>query len=221
VLIDGGPSGIELAREIGAVMPHWDRTLDAVVLSHPQEDHAGGLPEVLDRFRVARVYDDGASNATLTVAEYERRARKHTALAAGDEFEVDGVRFEVLWPPRSFTSENLNDLSLVVRVTYRETAILFTGDAEMSALEQVLAAGTVHADVLKVPHHGSKTTGADFFRDVSPAVAVISVGSANIFGHPHPDTLAALDDVQLFRTDTNGRVRVRVDETRISVLTER
>jgi competence protein ComEC len=221
VLIDGGPSGIELAREIGAVMPHWDRTLDAVVLSHPQEDHAGGLPEVLDRFRVARVYDDGASNATLTVAEYERRARKRTALAAGDEFEVDGVRFEVLWPPRSFTSENLNDLSLVVRVTYRETAILFTGDAEMPALEQVLAAGTVHADVLKVPHHGSKTTGADFFRDVSPAVAVISVGSANIFGHPHPDTLAALDDVQLFRTDTNGRVRVRVDETRISVLTER
>ncbi len=221
VLIDGGPSGLELSRELGAVMPHWDRRLDAIVLSHPQEDHAGGLPEILDRLRVANVLDGGTTNATLTVAEYERRTAGRTALVAGDEFQLDGVSFEVLWPPAAFEADDLNELSVVIRVSYGEITFLFTGDVQGEALDRLLAEQDLTSDVLKVPHHGSKTTGAAFFTEAKPSVAVISTGADNLFGHPHPDTLAALDGVLTFRTDVDGRVRVRSDGQRLSVDTER
>jgi len=109
----------------------------------------------------------------------------------------------------------------VIRVTFEGTTVLFTGDAEGSALELLASRHDLRADVLKVPHHGSKTTPAWFFEDVGAAVAVISAGADNIFGHPHSATLAALDGSRILRTDTQGRVTVRIKEGAIAITRER
>lgn len=219
-LIDGGPSGIELVRELGQVMPHWDRTIEAVLLTHPQEDHMAGLPELDRRFHVVSAYQNGRSNTTETFRYYEAAYPTSRRLRAGDDFAFGGLRVEVLWPPVGLETEELNDTSLVFRVSYRDVSLLFTGDSEAPVHEALMAAGDLRADVLKVPHHGSKTTDPEFFAAVSPSVAVISVGAANSFGHPHTDTLAALEGTRLFRTDQDGRVTIRSDGRTIRVSSE-
>ena len=221
ILIDGGPSGVVLARELGEVMPHWDRRLDAIVLTHPQEDHMAGFPEILNRMRVGVTYTNGIGNDTSAFREFRFRANNFRELSAGDRFELDGVKFEVVWPPPGFEDDDLNNTSLVIRLTYEDVTFLFTGDSEAVVHEQLVQSAVLQADILKVPHHGSKTTEAWFFDAVSPSVAVISVGSDNRFGHPHPDTLAALAGVRTFRTDVSGRVTVRTDGDRVAVATER
>lgn len=220
VLVDGGPSGIEVARELGAMMPHWDRSLDAVVLTHPQEDHVGGLGAVLERFDVERVYTAGFVNETMSFEVFGQRAGYADVLSAGRRFEVDGVRFEVLWPPSGYANNELNDTSLVLLVSYGDVSVLLTGDIE-AAPQRALLAGGVTADVLKVPHHGSKTSDPEFLQAVGATVAVISAGERNPFGHPHEETLAALDGMRVYRTDVDGRVVVRSDGEGVGVWTER
>ncbi len=135
ILVDGGPSGIGLARELGQVMPHWDRSLDLVIVSHPQEDHLAGIPEILSRMHVGSVTDNGAENAIVSYDVYSRRRPGREVVSEGSSFSVDGVDFEVLWPPTDFQPENLNNTSVVVRVTYEGVSFLFTGDAEGPAFE--------------------------------------------------------------------------------------
>jgi competence protein ComEC len=220
VLVDGGPSGIGLARELGEVMPHWDRSLDMVVLSHPQEDHVGGLPGALDRFDVGVVYATAAENGTESVQAFE--ARSETELLSQDGiFELDGVRFDVLWPPAGYGTEELNDSSLVLLVSYGDVSVLLTGDIEAGAQRELLAGGGIEVDVLKVPHHGSKTSDAGFLRSLGAGLAVISAGEGNRFGHPHEETLRALEGMTVLRTDVDGRVVVRSDGEGVRVWTER
>lgn len=221
ILIDGGPSGLGLARSLSGAMPHWDRSLDLVILSHPQEDHMAGLPEAAMRYSVADTRDNGKINATATFGYFRNAAGNAAALAAGDDFTIDGVRFEVLWPPRGYTNDELNDTSLVIRLSYGDVSFLFTGDSESPVHRALIASGDIHADVLKVPHHGSKTTDPALFAAVSPVLAVISVGADNIFGHPHPDTLAALSAYPVLRTDQRGSITVRTDGQTLRVSTAR
>ena len=220
-LVDGGPSGIELARQLGAILPHWSRRIDGVFVTHPQEDHIAGVPEILDRYRVNAVRDTGVAGAIVSYAEYRRRAGERIEVHAGDSFEADGVRFEVLWPPADYPEKDLNNTSIVLRVTYGDVRFLLSGDSEGPAQRALMAIADVSAAVLKVPHHGSKTTDPAFFAAVNPAAAVISVGAENRFGHPSPETLDALASVATFRTDQSGRVTVRTDGKRIRVTTER
>ena len=221
ILIDGGPSGIELARELGEVMPHWDRSIDLAIVSHPQEDHIAGIPEVLMRMHVGTVADNGSENAIASYDVYSTLRRERMLVSEGSSFRMDGVDLEVLWPPPGYEPANLNNTSVVVRVTYQGVSFLFTGDAEGPAFEELAATETLEADVLKVPHHGSKTTPAWVFESVHPALAVISVGADNSFGHPHPDTLANLAGVPTYRTDVSGRVTVRASGGKLKVSTER
>ncbi len=220
-LVDGGPSGIELARELGAALPHWERRIDGVFLTHPQEDHAGGLPAIFARYRVAAAFETGVAGTTETLRAYAARSPRRRILARGDSFEVDGVRFEVLWPTRGMANGDLNNTSLVLRVTYGETSFLLAGDLEREGQQALLSTAQVVADVLNVPHHGSKTTSAAFLSAVEPSVAVISVGAGNPYGHPAQETLAALDGALVLRTDEQGRVTVASDGKRITVRTER
>jgi competence protein ComEC len=211
VLIDGGPSGIELMRELGAAMPHWDRSIDAVILSHPQQDHLAGLVELGRRFEVAAVYDAGARNRSATFAAYDDEFGSRILLRAGDAFELDGVRFEVLWPHSGQLSGDLNQDSLVVRVEYGGRSLLFTGDIESTPQLALLAATRVGADVLKVPHHGAATSDVAFFEAVDAGIAVVSVGT-NTFGHPREETLEALAPARILRTDEDGRIVVTISE---------
>ena len=221
VLVDGGPSGSRVASELAAVLPMWDRTLDAVLLTHPQEDHVSGLVEVARRFKVGTFYATGVDNVTNSFELWASEGGGVTKLRAGDSFELDGVRFDILWPDAGYSGDSLNDSSMVLLLTYGDTTLLLTGDIEAEPLKALRERGQLDADVLKVPHHGSKTTPGWLFGVVNPAVAVISAGAGNIFGHPHPDTLQELSPYRTYRTDLDGRVIIRSDGERLRVSTER
>ncbi len=222
ILVDGGPSGIVLARQLSGVMPHWDRSLDLVILSHPQEDHLGGLPELFDRFEVAEVAWTGHENRSLTYrAFHERLDGSRRVLSAGDSFEFDGLVVDVLWPLAGVSRSNLNDLSVVLRLTFGEVVLLLSGDIEAPAQRQLMSETSVRADVLKVPHHGSKTSAPEFLAAVGASVAVIQAGEGNRFGHPHDEVIGALAGVRLLRNDEDGRVTLTTDGRTIRVRTER
>ena len=221
VLVGGGPSGIELARELSGVLPHWDRTLDLVVLTHPDQDHLGGLIEALRRYNTGAVGDAGVLHTSATFGLFEGEAGVRAQYLRGDSWEIDGVRFEVLWPETNDPVRQVNNRSLVLRVTYEGVVLLLTGDVEASPQRALLASEDLRADVLQVPHHGSKTSEPAFFEAVAPAVAFISVGADNRYGHPHEETLTALEGVPLYRTDLDGRITLRIRDGRVTVSTER
>lgn len=221
VLVDGGPSGIELARELGSVLPHWDRTLDLLVLTHPDQDHLGGLIEALRRYDTKAVADTGVPHTSALFGLFEEEAPGRVSYLRGESWEVDGVRFEVLWPETNEPTRQTNNQSLVLRVSFEGVTLLLTGDIEAPAQRALLASDDLRAHVLHVPHHGSKTSEPAFLAAVEPAVAFISVGADNRYGHPHEETLAALDGVPVYRTDVDGRITLRVRGGRVTVSTER
>lgn len=220
ILVDGGPSGIEVARELGAVLPHWDRSIDTVVLTHGDQDHVGGLPEVLSRFDVGQVYDNGRDRSTEVATLYAAQAPRRSALVAGDVLELDGVRIEVLWPPAGHGANRENDMSLVLHVTHGQVSFLLTGDIERGP-QQAQIATLPPATVLKVPHHGSSTNDAAFLQSTRAAIALVSAGEGNRFGHPTAETLELLGAMEVLRTDWDGRITLRSDGTRLEFSTER
>jgi competence protein ComEC len=219
-LVDGGPSGIDLARQLSSQLPHWERGLDRIILTHPQEDHVGGLPAALARYDVGEVLTNGARSGTQTMTLFAAHMGGRT-LAAGDRWEEDGVRFEVLWPPAGYRADDPNDAGIVLRITFGRTSFLLTADIEAGPQQALLAAGLEPASVLKVPHHGSKTSEARFLQAAGARLAVIQVGAGNRFGHPAAETLAALAGSTILRTDLDGRITVRSDGRRLRFTTSR
>jgi competence protein ComEC len=213
VLVDAGPSGIVAARELGGVLPHWERRLDAVFALQPQAQHAGGVEGVLERFKVARLF------GTSEVGDIGGRALK--SLAAGDRYDVDGVRFEVLWPAAGFEGKDPNDGAMVLRVTYGATSVLLAGNLSAASQEALMAAADVRASVLLVPHHGANKTDAPFLSGVHPSLAVIPVEVTRFSSGPADTTLAALAGATVFRTDESGRVTVSSNGQRLRFDTER
>ncbi len=221
VVVDGGPSGIVLARELGEVLPHWGRGIAAAVLTHPDADHVGGLPALLDRFQVKRVYDSGEQRETAIFARFAEAAGPRRALRRGDVFEVDGVRFEALWPPPGPLDGPRNAFSVVLRVTYGNIVILLTGDIEETAQEALLAGGGIGAHVIKVPHHGAATNAGGFLDATGAQVAIISVGAENRYGHPADETLRELAGWPVLRTDVHGRITIVSDGASLVIRAER
>ncbi len=221
VLVDGGSSGIVLARELGDALPHWQRTIAAAVLTHPDRDHVGGLPTLLERFQVERVYDNGAMHDTAIFTRFDNLSGPRQRVARGDTFEIDGVQFETLWPRAGPISGSRNASSVVLRVTYGETNILLTGDIEETAQAALMATGDIGAHIIKVPHHGGSTNARGFFDAAGGRVAVISAGAGNRYGHPTEETLRALAGRVVLRTDLHGRVTIESDGSSLIVRVER
>ena len=235
VLIDGGPDPKLLLNLLGERMPFWDRSLDLVVLTHPHADHAAGLVEALRRYDAALVLEREVEHTSSEYASWRAAlsARDGPVVQAlpGQHIQLDhGLLLEVLYPPEELlvgTSSDLNNSSVVTRLVYGETSFLLAGDIQWDA-ESYLLRRSLHLDstVLKVGHQGSHTsTTPDFLREVSPQVAVISVGADNRFGHPHPEvveTLAeALGEGRVFATYKHGSVEIVSDGASLSVHTER
>ena len=235
ILVDGGPDPMGAARLLGARMPFWDRSIDLVVLTHPHADHVSGLTEALRRYNVARIlerrvaYESQEHLAWHQAVDLEgatlTQARPGQVLSWGD-----GVSIEVLGPPErllSGTESDVDNGSVVLRLVYGEVSFLLTGDIFREA-EALLVAdeSAIDSDVLKVAHHGSRSSSSDvFLSSVSPDVAVISAGENNRFGHPHPDTVESLlrhvrEDL-LFLTSESGAVEFVTDGRRLEVRTER
>ena len=202
ILIDGGRNR-KILTELGKILPFADRRIDAVIATHPDSDHIGGLPEVVSRYKVGVFLESGVGSEGSVDNELEGRlekkdiprllARRGVTLTLGD-----GVRMEILFPITDVSNWETNRASIVSRLSYGEHEFLFTGDSP-SAIESVLIAleGTrLDVEVLKAGHHGSRTsTSLEFAKATTPEYAVISAGRDNMYGHPHEEVLDNLRGV--------------------------
>lgn len=199
------------------------KKLDLVILSHPHEDHYGGLPFLLDRFPVALFACNGAEDTSATYLKLKEmlaaREIPVIKLKEGDTIYLgDETVIRVLSPPDppfAGIEDETNNNSLVLHLAFRDFALLLTGDAEERATGRLAAeyGGTLNSNLLQVPHHGSRNAmAAPFLAAVQAEAAVISAGR-NVFGHPHPETLEQLSghNVQVYRTDINGAVTFLTD----------
>ena len=235
VLVDGGPDAQDATRLLGSVLPFWDRSLDVVVLTHGHADHLTGLLEVLRRYDVRHVVEREAGHTTPDYVSWRQAAGNEGATAtqaeAGQLIDLgDGVTIEVLHPAETLmtgTDSDLNNASIVLRVVYGDVSFLLTGDIFVEAEREILSRRVdVWSTVLKVPHHGSRTSSSpEFVEQVAPSVAVISVGADNRFGHPHAETLEVLrrhaPEARVMTTRDHGAIRFVTDGTTLSVETER
>ena len=224
VLVDQGPPEADVARQLRGL---GVRRLAALVLTHPQRDHIGGAESILRRLAVDRVLDPRLAVSgpfeRAALAEAADRGVPVVETRAGDGFRLGRLRLRVLWPDGPGTaSEDPNLLPIVLLASYGEVDALLTADAETDVTARLLSR---RIEILKVAHHGSADPGlADELRELRPAVAVISCGRNNEYGHPTPSTLAALRDspgLSLYRTDEDGRVVLESDGRRISVRSKR
>lgn len=220
MLVDGGKQASLLNERLGERMAFWDRDMEIVVATHPDDDHVAGLVDVLNRYRVDALLTNGARegaseayDAMLEAAEkgavVVRRAR------AGETVVVeDGVRLEIVHPGETLNDGD-NDNSVSLRLVYGNFTALLTGDAEEAAEREMVASSRpLQAMVFKAGHHGSRTSSNDFFlAAVRPQMVVISAGKENNLGHPHPEVLERVEAVgaAVLRTDEMGTIEVITD----------
>ena len=226
-LVDGGPDPRVTLLALGELLPAGDRSLDAVVATHLDSDHAGGLIGVLGRYDADAVMQGPTSSASALFPQWEsvldQRQHPTVSIRAGHRIRLDsGVVMEVLHPPAgkvpSRIDANTNNLSVVMRVRYGDVSFLLTGDVEQD-VERYLVntrGEALRSDVLKVAHHGSgSSTSATFLKTVAPESAVVSAGADNRYGHPHPDVIArlgaAIGAENVFITARDGTVEYTTD----------
>lgn len=222
MLIDGGPPKTVLSA-LRKVMPFYDRSIDMLMVTNPDKDHMGGFIDVLNSFKVTQVVEPGTKSPTATYAELEKTIAQKNAkeifVHRGQTIWLDkkhGVGFHVLFPDRDVSGMATNDGSIVGQLIYGNTRIMFTGDSP-SKIEHYLVSldgAKLKSDVLKVGHHGSRTsTSAEFAGSVAPTYAMISDGLNNKYGHPHKETLETLQKfgVKIFRTDQMGTIVMKTD----------
>jgi beta-lactamase superfamily II metal-dependent hydrolase len=225
MLVDGGPDPSRLLIALDERLPAWDHRIDTLVLTHPHEDHAAGLAILLSRYRIGRIYEPGmigpGPGYAAMAALLAHGGPPHGTLSTGDRLTLDDIRFRVLWPDPgrvplrpSDGGSAINNVSIVLLGEVGGRRFLLAGDIEEQVDPEILARGLPEVDLLKVAHHGSRTSSTQAFLDVvRPRVAVVSAGLGNPYGHPAPATIQRLSVSarQTFRTDRDGTVEVRLD----------
>jgi competence protein ComEC len=223
VLVDQGPPEGNVAAQLTRM---GIRSLSALVLTHPQRDHVGGAADVIRQLRVGVVLDPhlaatGPEREEAVAAARERRVPVRLA-REGSEFRSGGLALRVLWPPDpGLESEDPNLNAVVLVASFGELDVFLPADAESDVTSRLHLSSY---EILKVAHHGSADPGLDEeLRVLRPHIAVISAGRGNDYGHPRPETLAALatmPDLAVYRTDLHGRVVLESDGRRLQVRTE-
>lgn len=218
ILIDGGPDSTIL-RKLAEEMPFYDRDIDIVVATHPDADHIAGLVDVLENYDIGLVIDSGDFKETGVFQEYLdilRVKNYHYKKAnAGDRIKIgEDIILEILNPEEEL-HEKSNNNSVVIRLDYSDDSFLFTGDAERLVEYRLVRRGRdIDVDVMQVAHHGSKTSSSQLFlENVSPDLAVISVGENNRYRHPYPVVLENLEKygIKVLRTDIQGDIKFLSD----------
>jgi competence protein ComEC len=228
ILIDAGERGRGDAV-INYLRNQNVQDLELVVGTHPHSDHIGGLVNVLKTFPTKEVVDPGVVHTSKTYEEYlqliDTKNITFTEGRAGMRRNYDdSTRLEILSPTNP-DEKNLNEDSVVIKLTHGNVAFLFTGDAGSRSEKEMLRNGySLKSTILKVGHHGSySSTSRRFLKAVSPEVAIISCGTGNSYGHPHKVTLNKLKaaNADIYRTDQNGSIVVKTDGKTYQVTTER
>jgi len=223
ILIDGGAND-KVVEKLNEVMPFWDRTIDIIIATHADADHITGLVPVLEHYDVDVIIWNGIEAQSKIFKKFSEAMEDE-----GSEVLVgrccmrltlsDFTFFEILYPPLADASFSQgggmvrggqNDYSLVVRLVYGNDSFIFTGDIERRAEYKIMEQNlNIDSDILKVAHHGSKTSSSELFLEkVSPETAVISVGRKNSYGHPHEAILQRLAKygIEIRRTDVDGDI---------------
>lgn len=225
MVIDGGNND-DAETIVDYLQAQGVKKLDAVVGTHPHEDHIGSLDTIIKTFDVEAVYMPKILHTSKTFEDVlDAIAEKGLQIKSpkpGECFSFGGLMVEFFGPQQEY--EDFNNNSIVLKVTAGETSFLFTGDAEEIAEQDMLRAGCdLEADVLKVGHHGSTTSTSDaFLQEVSPQYAVISVGTENKYGHPHREIMEKLQNsgIEIYRTDRQGTVFCSTDGKEITFYSE-
>lgn len=236
MLIDSGNERADVDR---VVLPFLRSrgidSLDYVVLTHPDQDHVGGMPALLDGLRVGAFVDaalPGITNQSYLQSLQRVQSKGIKAMKARrGQTEIDlgsETRVQLLQPEEPLlgrAGSDTNDNSVVLRVTYGSVSALLTGDMEREEEERLLAhRDDLRSQILKVAHHGSQgTTSAQFLEAVDPEVALISAGAGNSYGHPHRQLLQRLENRQVkpYRTDLHGTIQVTTDGRSYQVTPEK
>ncbi len=220
MLVDGGPNDRVLGC-LGRHMPFWDRALDMLLLTHPQKDHMQGLLSVFERYHIGYFVRSDVTNTTEGHQKLMEVVKAHAItsklVTAGERISVGSSALTVIWPSADALQApaDLNDGSVVFRLRFGSFDALLTGDADTGVEHNYLGSGLADSTVelLKVPHHGSKTgMSKDFLDWLKPQLAIISVGK-NSYGHPAPETLQMLADrgIRVLRTDQEGDIEIITD----------
>lgn len=218
VLIDGGKDGKVILEKLGRHVPFWDRTIEAVIVTHPDQDHIGGLISVAKSYKIGTILETGAKSNSQTYNTWENLIgsknipKIETLKNAAIKFP-GGAQIKILYPFSSAggAGDGGNDWSVVAKLNFGENKFLFTGDLPGAKEAELVAdKADIKADVLKVSHHGSKyATSEEFLNNVSPEEAIISAGKNNSYGHPAPEIIERLLKlgVMIWRTDEMGDIQ--------------
>ena len=221
MLIDAGPTGS--APKIAQVLQELGRDkIDYLVATHPDEDHIGGMADVISNTQIGTIYAPNKTNNTATyrkfLAAIQNNNLQITLAEAGTIIDqTDDYKLEILWPKKDANFPDTNDYSIIIKLTVGNKTFLFTGDAPTSA---ILDSNPGHIDVLKVSHHGSRTgTTEQLVRKLSPTYAVVSYAVDNSYGHPMQSVLNALrkHSVEVWGTGANGTITITCDGTDIDI----
>lgn len=214
MLIDGGP-GRQVLGRLADNLPLFDREIDLLLETHPDTDHVGGLPDVLNRYSVRGIIkpcinSDNSYDQALSLLAKERRVSEICAQSGMTIDLGSGAKMEIFYAG-SGASKDTNTASIVSRLSYRDDSFLFTGDTT-ATIEKYLVytlGFNLSSDVLKVSHHGSKLSNEEkFLQQVKPKISIISAGVKNSYGHPHQEVLSALGRLGsvILRTDVDGTI---------------
>lgn len=226
ILVDGGPDD-KVISELNKNMAWWDRRIDLMILSHPHDDHVNGLTEVLKRYSVKRIVYTGVVHSSPNYLRFLEKVRdkkipltiidRPQIISLGDELFID-----ILYPRKSILGkevDNINSSSIVMRLVFKETSFLFSGDAEIEVEEELVELfdegyNILDSDVFKAGHHGSDTSNSQNFLEViNPEIVIIQVGEDNDFGHPSLRAIKRFERIgaEVFRNDMLGGISLISD----------
>lgn len=231
VIFDGGPNG-KILSELSGVMPFYDRSIDMIVVTNPDQDHFAGFIDLLERYKVAQVIEPGTVSKSAIYQEFEKSVRdegaKKLLAKRGMRIMLDPehlVYIDILFPDKPLEEVqklSSNDGSIVARLVYGDTSFMLTGDTTAKTEHYLvgLDGDTLKSTVLKVAHHGSKTSSSEeFVKEVLPEYAAISDGRENKYGHPNRETLDTLEKfkIKILRTDLQGRIVFESDGKKVEI----
>jgi len=220
ILIDGGPD-MSILEKIGKELPFYDRYIDLVILTHPEADHLNGLIEIVKRYDIGAIIMTGVFRNTGQYKEFlniikNKKIPVYLAKSGGEIDFGNNIKMDILYPFDNLKGKVISDsnnTSIVAKLIYGNFETLFTGDIEKSVENKLIKSGlNLKSDILKIAHHGSKTSsGEEFLKAVNAILAVIEVGKDNTYGHPHQEVLERLKNLQIFQTGKDGDIKILSD----------